>query len=178
MLRTVPHATAARLAPSEARVQDRHVIGLSGQPHFNGVVDFPRPDTQHGSIELTLPARPENIALVRHVLGAIGSCLRLEPELLADVQLAATEACTNVVRHAYEDEHGTMELVVTPVDEGLEIVVEDRGRGIGPSPDTRGPGLGLPLIAAIADALHIDQAPGLGSRVIMTFMQRREEAAA
>src|SRR5919202_3531117 len=108
MLRTVLHATAARLARSGARVQDRHVIGTSGQPHSNGVVDFPRPDTDDGSIELTLPARPENVALVRHVLGCIGGSLRLEAELVEDVRLAATEACTNVVRHAYEHDHGTI----------------------------------------------------------------------
>jgi anti-sigma regulatory factor (Ser/Thr protein kinase) len=154
------------------------VIGTSGQPHFNGVVDFPRPDAHDGSIQLTLPARPENIALVRHVLGSLANCLRLEPELVEDVRLAATEACTNVVRHAYEHERGTMELLITPLDHGLRIVVADRGRGIGPSPDTRGPGLGLPLIAALADSLHVDQAPGAGSRVTMTFTHRPGEAAA
>jgi hypothetical protein len=34
------------------------------------------------------------------------------------------------------------------------------------------------LIAAIADSVRIDQAPGAGSRVTMTFTRRREEAAA
>jgi serine/threonine-protein kinase RsbW len=179
MLRTVLHATVARLGLLKGRVQHRHVIGTSAQPHSNGVVHFPRPDPHDGAIELTLPAHAENIALVRHLLRCIGACLQLESELVEDVRLAVTEACTNVVRHAYEeDSRGTMAVHVTPLDEAVRVVVADRGRGLGPSSDTRGPGLGLPLIAAIADSLHIDQAPGAGSRVIMTFARRREEAAA
>ena len=154
------------------------MIGRPPQPHSCGVVDFPMPGAQDGSIELTLPARPENISLVRHVLGAIGTCLSFDAELLEDMRLAVTEACTNVVRHAYEDSHGTIELFITPEEHGLRVVVSDRGRGIGPSPDTRGPGLGLPLIAAIVDSLQIDQVPGAGSRVTMSFTRRRHEAAA
>jgi serine/threonine-protein kinase RsbW len=154
------------------------VIGSSQKPHSGGVVDFPVSGTHNGSIELSVPAHPENIALVRHVLGAIGACLQLAPELLEDMRLAVTEACTNVVRHAYEDSRGTIELFISPTENSLRVVVADRGRGMGPSPDTRGPGLGLPLIAAIADSLQIDQVAGAGSRVAMSFARRRDEAAA
>src|SRR5918992_627110 len=61
----------------------------------------PAPDSD---IRLTLPARPENVAVVRHVLGALAEALALPPALVDDVRLAVTEACTNVVRHAYEGE--------------------------------------------------------------------------
>lgn len=154
------------------------MIGSPGQSPCNGVVDFPTAGTQNGSIELTLPARPENVALVRHVLGAIGACLSLDPELVEDIRLATTEACTNVVRHAYEEGRGPIELSIAPDEDGLCVVVADHGRGMGPSPDTRGPGLGLPLIAAIADSLQIDQVAGAGSRVTMWFARRPREAAA
>jgi anti-sigma regulatory factor (Ser/Thr protein kinase) len=154
------------------------VIGRPGQPHSNAVVDFPRPDSHSGPIELSVPARPENIGVVRHVLGALGSCLRLDAELVEDLRLAVTEACTNVVRHAYAHDRGMIEVEITPEPELLRVVVADRGRGIGPSPDTRGPGLGLPLIAAIADSLEIEQAPGAGSRVAMSFARRRSHEAA
>jgi serine/threonine-protein kinase RsbW len=155
------------------------VIGRSGQPPLHSVVDLPRA-APNRALQMTLPARPENISVVRRLLGALGETLRLDSNLLEDVRLAVTEACTNVVRHAYgEDEHGTMELVVTPSEEGVRVVVGDRGRGLGPSPDTRGPGLGLPLIAALADTVEIERrAPGTGSRVAMSFSRRRHEAAA
>jgi anti-sigma regulatory factor (Ser/Thr protein kinase) len=129
---------------------------------------------------MTLPARPENISVIRRLLAALGETLRLDSELLEDLRLAVTEACTNVVRHAYaDDEGGTIQLAITPVEDGVRVVVGDCGRGLGPSPDTRGPGLGLPLIAALADTVEIERrAPGTGSRVAMVFSRRRHEAAA
>jgi anti-sigma regulatory factor (Ser/Thr protein kinase) len=127
-------------------------------------------------IRLTLPARPENVAVVRHVLGALAEALALPPALIDDMRLAVTEACTNVVRHAYEDE-GTIDVVVRPHGDALEVVVADEGRGIGPSPDTAGPGLGLPLIAALADNLEIERDRGAGSRLVMRFLRNRSAPA-
>jgi serine/threonine-protein kinase RsbW len=125
---------------------------------------------------LTLPARPENVAVVRHVLGALAEALRLPDGVVDDMRLAVTEACTNVVRHAYVDE-GTIDVVVRPRGNVLEVVVSDTGRGIGPSPDTDGPGLGLPLIAALTDSLEVQRSLGAGSRLVMRFLRRRTAPA-
>ena len=127
-------------------------------------------------IRLTLPARPENVAVVRHVLGGLADALRLPDAVVDDMRLAVTEACTNVVRHAYVDE-GTIDVVVRPNGNALEIVVSDTGRGIGPSPDTDGPGLGLPLIAALTDSLEVEGRRGSGSRLVMRFLRRRTAPA-
>jgi serine/threonine-protein kinase RsbW len=128
-------------------------------------------------IRLTLPARPENVAVVRHVLGALAEALDLPRALTEDVRLAVTEACTNVVRHAYTDGDGTIDVVARPKGSELEVIVEDTGRGLGPSPDTSGPGLGLPLIAALADRLEIDRSMSAGSRLVMSFLRTRESPA-
>ncbi len=121
-------------------------------------------------VRLTLPARPENVAVIRHVLGAFAEALQLAPELVEDMRIAATEACTNVVRHAYHDgDPGPIDLVIRPHADRLELIVSDRGHGLGPSPDSWGPGLGLPLIAALADSLEIDHALSRGSRLSMSF---------
>jgi serine/threonine-protein kinase RsbW len=130
-----------------------------------------------GDIRLTLPARPENVAVVRHVLGALADALDLPHVLTDDMRLAVTEACTNVVRHAYADGDGTIDVVVRARGSELEVVVEDSGRGIGPSPDTAGPGLGLPLIAALADTLEIERTASAGSRLVMSFLRTRESPA-
>jgi anti-sigma regulatory factor (Ser/Thr protein kinase) len=127
-------------------------------------------------IRLTLPARPENIAVVRNVLGALAESLGLPRAVSDDMKLAVTEACTNVVRHAYE-ESGTIDLVVRPRGEAIEVVVADEGRGLGPSPDTQGPGLGMPLIAALTDSLEIERSPTRGSRLIMKFLRARPAPA-
>jgi anti-sigma regulatory factor (Ser/Thr protein kinase) len=124
-------------------------------------------------VRLTLPARPENVAVIRHVLGAFAEALRLPPELVEDMRLAVTEACTNVVRHAYRDgESGPIDVVIRPNGDRLELVVADDGQGIGPSRDVAGPGLGLPLIAALADSVELQQGPRRGSRVTMSFRCR------
>ena len=64
--------------------------------------------------------------------------------VVEDVRLAVTEACTNVVRHAYEEGEGAIDVVVRPRAETLEVVISDEGRGMGPSPDTRGARPGPP----------------------------------
>jgi serine/threonine-protein kinase RsbW len=121
-------------------------------------------------VRLTLPARPENVAVIRHVLGAFAEALELPPDVVEDMRLAVTEACTNVVRHAYHDaDPGPIDVIVRPDGDRLELIVVDRGRGMGPSPDTDGPGLGLPLIAALADSVKIEPGSPRGSRLAMTF---------
>jgi serine/threonine-protein kinase RsbW len=132
--------------------------------------------TFDSDIRLTLPARPENVAVIRHVLGALAEALALPPALIEDMRLAVTEACTNVVRHAYEGD-GSVDVVVRPNGDALVVIVEDAGRGIGPSPDTAGPGLGLPLIAALTDALEIERGATSGSRLVMRFARSRSAPA-
>jgi serine/threonine-protein kinase RsbW len=148
-------------------------MGSSAQQHLQSVALMGRFDMPRTDVRLTLPAKPENVAVVRHVLGAFAQSLRLSDELVEDLRLAVTEACTNVVRHAYpEGEPGAVEISIQPRAEDVRVVVADWGRGVGPSPDTAGPGLGLPLIAAIADTVDLQSAPGGGSRVSMTFARR------
>jgi serine/threonine-protein kinase RsbW len=130
-------------------------------------------------VRLTLPAKPENVAVVRHVLGAFAEALQLPDTVVEDMRLAVTEACTNVVRHAYGDgEPGPVQILIRPVGDNLQVVVSDEGSGLGPSRDTAGPGLGLPLIAALTDSLEIEQLATNGSRVLMSFSRmRRPEPA-
>jgi serine/threonine-protein kinase RsbW len=124
-----------------------------------------------------LPARPENVAVVRHVLAALAEALDLPRAVIDDMRLAVTEACANVVRHAYSDGDGSIDVVVTAGGRELEVVVADEGRGIGPSPDTTGPGLGLTLMESLADSLEVESRAGAGSRLVMSFLRTRSSPA-
>jgi serine/threonine-protein kinase RsbW len=129
--------------------------------------------TGSSDVRLTLPARPESIPVIRHVLGAFADTLRLPPEVVEDMRLAVTEASSNVVRHAYDDgELGPIDVLIQPRGDRLEVIVSDRGRGMGLSPDVDGPGLGLPLIAALADSMEVQEAPIRGNRLRMSFGTR------
>jgi serine/threonine-protein kinase RsbW len=132
-----------------------------------------RPSGLRSDVRLTLPSRPENVAVIRHMLGAFAEALQVPPDVVEDMRLAVTEACTNVVRHAYgEGELGTMDVVIRPAGDRLELIVSDHGSGMGPSADMSGPGLGLPMIAALADHVELEPGPQRGSRLAMSFRCR------
>jgi serine/threonine-protein kinase RsbW len=125
---------------------------------------------------LTMPARAEGVGVVRQALAGVADALDFDASVLADMKMAVTEACTNVVVHAYEDE-GQLEVEMLAGEDGLTIVVRDHGTGIQPRPSRSGApalGLGLPLIAALSDAFELRGSAGLGTEVRMTFAYSRE----
>ncbi len=124
-------------------------------------------------VQLTLPARAENVAVVRHAFGGLGDALAVDDQTLADMKLAVTEACTNVVVHAYGEGEGPMEIAASVADTRLLVAVRDEGRGMLPRPDSPGLGLGLPLIAALSDAFELKGSAGHGTEVRMTFAYSR-----
>ena len=85
---------------------------------------------------LTMPARPEGVAVVRQALAGMADAMDFEPSVLADMKMAVTEACTNVVVHAYDEKAGVLEVEMLADELGLTIVVRDHGAGIQPRPAT------------------------------------------
>jgi anti-sigma regulatory factor (Ser/Thr protein kinase) len=158
---------------------DRTIRGVTEGNIRTRHVDGPGPIARReADVRLTLPARPENVAVVRHVVGAFAESLHLPPNVVDDIRLAVTEACTNVVRHAYDGgDPGPLEIVIRPNGEMIDVIVSDRGRGLAPSPDTAGPGLGMSLIAALVHSLEVQQVPA-GSRLSMSFLCRPALGAA
>jgi anti-sigma regulatory factor (Ser/Thr protein kinase) len=120
-------------------------------------------------VQLTLQARAENVAVVRHALGGLGEALALHPQTLSDVKLAVTEACTNVVVHAYGDGEGPMEIAASVDGDALRVTVRDEGMGIVPRPDSPGLGLGLPLIATLTESLELGKTDDDRTEVTMVF---------
>jgi serine/threonine-protein kinase RsbW len=126
------------------------------------------------AIRLTIPAKPEYITLSRLALTGIAR-LRPEPlrqEVLGDLKLALTEACTNSVRHAYAGGDGMVEILYELHDDKLVVEVVDEGEGFEPpeEPSTAltdealsEGGLGIAIIAALADEFEIRERPQGGS---------------
>jgi serine/threonine-protein kinase RsbW len=134
------------------------------------------------AIRLVIPAKPEYITLGRLALTGI-SRLRAEPlspEVLGDLKLALTEACTNSVRHAYGEGEGLVEIVYELHEDRLVVEVSDRGEGFAPPPPpptapldaealSEG-GLGIAIIEALSDELEIGDGEAGGSR--LRFVKR------
>lgn len=109
-------------------------------------------------VRLALPALPANVALVRQALAGLTDDLGVEPARAADMKIALTEACTNVVVHAYGDETGPLEVAMAVEHGRLVLTVRDRGGGLHPLPgrDEGAPlGFGLALIASLSDELGL-----------------------
>ncbi|MEA2125412.1 MAG: serine/threonine-protein kinase RsbW [Solirubrobacteraceae bacterium] len=122
-------------------------------------------------VHLTLPASAANVVVIRRVIGTLAEAMRMSLVRVEDVKLAVTEACTNVVRHAYpgEAQGGMLDVVANAAGTSLTIIVSDDGGGFQPRAGTGGPGLGLPLMAAIAREFEIEQDRVGGTRVRMSF---------
>ena len=116
------------------------------------------------------PADPGAVGRLRHCVAAFAASATVQGNGLSDLELAVTEAVTNVVVHAYNGvEAGTVDVVAAHVGGCVEVTVRDHGIGMRPRPDTPGLGLGLTLIASLARDTRITQTPGGGTTVWMQF---------
>jgi len=126
------------------------------------------------AIRLTIPAKPEYITLGRLALTGLVR-LRPEPlsqEVLGDLKLALTEACTNSVRHAYAGGEGSVQilyelhsdrLVVEVTDDGHGFEVPARPGAVLDGQELNEGGLGIAIIEALADELEIREREQGGS---------------
>jgi len=124
-------------------------------------------------LDLDLPALPGSAPRARYAIRAAIAAITLD---LGAVDLAVSEAVTNAVIHAYRDrdpadEPGRVRVTLDVDDDGVWIVVSDRGVGLSPRPDSPGLGLGLQVITDVCDELRIDQRTD-GTSVRMRFRSR------
>jgi anti-sigma regulatory factor (Ser/Thr protein kinase) len=128
---------------------------------------------------MSLPARAENVAVVRHALAGLAERIGMDEAGIADLKTVVTEACMNVVVHAYPgDEPGPLEVLATPELDGLTVTVRDYGLGIRPRPEAERPSLriGLTLIAALSSSFEIKGGVDRGTEIRMHLrLKAREE---
>jgi len=107
------------------------------------------------TVRLRIPAKPEYITLSRLALAGLSRVRSFPDETLADLKLALTEACSNSVRHAYENGEGHVDISFE-LEEGTKRNDDLLSEG----------GLGIAIIRSIADEVEIEGgAGGKGSRL-------------
>lgn len=107
---------------------------------------------------------------MRSTLAGFGQYLKLDPELLDDLKTAISEACNNVVLHAYGDGVGPMLVSLEVSADGLGVTVRDHGIGlqrVSAAEDRMG--VGLAVISALASRAEFGSEPGEGTEVRMSF---------
>jgi serine/threonine-protein kinase RsbW len=110
------------------------------------------------------------------MLGGVAELLSIDPELLDDLKTSVSEACNNVVLHAYGGEAGPMEVGLFITEDHFSVRVSDEGVGM-PSPPPAGDvsqGIGLSVIRALTEDVQFSSAPGGGTEVRMDFSVRRD----
>lgn len=108
-------------------------------------------------LRLNLPAEEGSLPVIRQALRSLGESVGAPIEDLEDAELAVTEACANVVEHAYPDGQGAVEVTLRPSEHGIEVSVRDRGRGMPPPGELgeEGRGYGLAMIEGIAHSFDV-----------------------
>ena len=137
-------------------------------------------DAEARSVRLRIPAKPEYITLVRLALSGLSRLRPLDDETLGDLKLAVTEACSNSVRHGYNDgREGTVEVSYELQPDRLVVEVVDDGPGFDANtPPDRGDltegGLGIAIIRSISDEFEAGERPeGGGLRLrFVKFLDR------
>jgi serine/threonine-protein kinase RsbW len=124
------------------------------------------------------PAIPGSVPVARRALVAVAEAAGADESQVEAVALAASEALTNVVRHAYPGQPGPIQVSAWTADDALVVVIADHGRGLQPHSEAPGLGVGLALIAKLSDEFEIVQPASGGTEVQMRFSLDPEDRAA
>lgn len=116
-------------------------------------------ESRTGPLELVLPALAGSVTLARSRLRAwlAENAPELDAVTRSDLEVAWSEACSNVVRHAYGPADATFEASIARDGDQLRMVIRDRGRWRSPSGSYGG--RGLFLMRELCDELVIDRRP-------------------
>jgi len=118
-----------------------------------------------------VPAVAHEVAGMRDAVLSFAGARGVTEAGLADIALAVSEACSNVVLHAYIDAAAPGSLTVAWGQRNGQFVVavRDEGRGMLPRADSPGLGLGLSIIGRLTERLEIIDEGVCGTEVRMTF---------
>ncbi len=120
---------------------------------------------------IRLPAQPDNIAVIRAAVAERARELGANRRVVDDLRTVVTEACTNVVLHAYPEEaqQRPLEVSLRREEEALQLIVRDEGKGVQASGGERPYGLrmGLLLAGAISSCFQLCSRRGRGTELTL-----------
>jgi serine/threonine-protein kinase RsbW/stage II sporulation protein AB (anti-sigma F factor) len=137
--------------------------------------DVPAPRNQ---VELLLTASADQVSVARRAVAEVAEAAGLNAAMRSSVALAVSEACSNVVVHAYVGSApGELCVRASGRHGRVTVMVGDRGKGMCPRSDSPGIGLGLPLMASLCSSLEVRERPGGGTAICMVFEAAAVQAA-
>ena len=119
-------------------------------------------------LKATFPGTPPGVGQLRRAVAEIAQRCGLPDREVNAVRLAASEAASNAVIHAYRERAGELRLEAHVADGELRLVIADEGQGLSPRADSPGMGLGLPIIAQMSERFEIVSGPD-GTEIHLAF---------
>ena len=127
---------------------------------------------------LEFPSKSANEAFARSSVACFAAQLDPTMEELGDIKTAVSEAVTNCIVHAYPNELGVITLRCRILkDHVLDIVIKDKGVGIGDLEQARQPmfttggtdrsGMGFTIMESFMTSFKVHSKPGKGTTVHM-----------
>ncbi len=110
-----------------------------------------------GALQLTLPAKATSVPLVRHRLRVWlnENVPELDQVARSDLEVAWSEACTNVIRHAYGPGDATFD--ASAARDGDAVVLHVRDTGQWRPPRGQHGGRGIALMRELCDDVRVDR---------------------
>ena len=133
-------------------------------------------DLPSAPLNATFSASPEAVGQARHAVVGFAARAGADPGQLEAIRLAVSEAVTNAVVHGYRSRSGDVLVTAAIAADEIWILIGDRGGGMQGHSDTPGLGLGLALIARVADEMWIAPRAEGGTEVRMRFALVRTRA--
>src|SRR3954467_5451281 len=128
-------------------------------------------EAEAAPLALKLAARPENVRRARDEVARRAESLGMPPAAVDDLKTIVSEACSNIVRHAYPEDavERPMEVEMEKDDGELWVAVRDSGTGIRPPTGARPSSLrlGFILIGSLADYLQLRTRRGRGTELLL-----------
>ena len=135
----------------------------------------------YDALTLSIPNDSEYISIVRLMVSGVCSRMDYAVEDIEDIKIAISEACTNVVLHAYDSkQEDGLRVVVKRFDDKLELIIQDFGKGFDVeavmkkelkdadiSEDNIGLGLGLNFIHNLMDDVELNSKLNEGTFIRM-----------
>lgn len=123
------------------------------------------------TITLTIPSNPRFLKVIRHVMELYIEEMPFQTVEAQHLVLAVDEACSNVIKYAYEfDESQTIIVTFSCAPDTLNIMIRDFGKKpdldkIKPRAldDIRPGGLGTHIIRSVMDEVSYDLSPDKGT---------------
>jgi serine/threonine-protein kinase RsbW len=86
------------------------------------------------NMKLSIESQTKNLALVRDFVSAAAKNVGFDDISINNILIAVDEACTNIIKHAYEYKPDkTVDISITLNDNRFNVIIKDEGKSFEPN---------------------------------------------